>query len=66
MPDQPDQPKRKDLIDRLGDEVMEFLPESKRTPENAYCLGRICGAVVGFSWGRQLANWLFPTEKDKK
>jgi hypothetical protein len=58
-----DESERKPLLEAIGDEIMECLPECCRTEEVAYSLGSLCGLVVGYLLGRQMVRWLLPRDE---
>ena len=53
------------LIDKLGEEVRQFMPERLQNDEKAgYRFGSLCGWFGGVFLGSQLANWLWPREEE--
>ena len=61
-----DEPEHKSLLDMVGEQICESLPESLRTDEEfVYDLGRLCGFAAGWFVGKTVIEFLFP-RGDKK
>lgn len=52
------------VIDKIGDTVMECLPECLRTEEFRYHMGNLCGLFCGYLLGRAIGRLLFPRDKE--
>jgi hypothetical protein len=61
-----DQPEHRNLLERLGDEIDECLPEKLRNDEVFVRSFRtLCGVMAGWIIGKTLAKLLFPKDDDK-
>ena len=60
-----DKSDHKELLDIIGEEIMETLPEQMRTEENASLLGSICGFATGWFLTQQVIEWFLPKRDDK-
>ena len=55
-----DEPEHKSLLERVGDEIGEFLPERFRNDEKlGYRFGQLCGFAAGWIVGRKVIELLF-------
>ena len=60
------EPERKSLVEMIGDEIGECLPESLRNDKQfMYSLGSLCGFAAGWVVGKRVIELLFP-RGDKK
>jgi hypothetical protein len=56
-----DEPKHRSLIEIIGDQLSEFLPDDLQEAEKvAYRIGQVCGFVVGWFVGKKVIELLFP------
>jgi hypothetical protein len=56
-----DEPEHRNLLERVGDEIDECLPERLRNDEQlGYHLGQLCGFAAGWIFGKKVIELLFP------
>jgi hypothetical protein len=61
-----DEPEHKSLLERVGDEIGECLPERLRNDDKfRYRFGQLCGFAAGWIVGRKIVELLFPKGDDK-
>ena len=60
------EPEHKSLIEIVGDQICDFLPERLRNDEKfVHGLGMLCGFAAGWIIGKTIIELLFP-RGDKK
>jgi hypothetical protein len=57
---------RKSPIEKLGDAIVDCLPESWQTEKVAYGLGCVVGFLAGWFVGETVVNWIFSNKGDKR
>jgi hypothetical protein len=61
-----DEPEHRSLLEQVGDEIGECLPERLRNDEKfGYCFGQLLGFAAGWIVGRKIVELLFPKGDDK-
>ena len=62
----PDEPDHKSLLETVGDQICELLPEPLRNDKKfVYRLGQLLGFAAGWVVGKKVIELLFP-RGDKK
>ena len=61
-----DEPEHKTLLETVGDEICECLPEKLRNDKKfVHGLGMLCGFAAGWFVGKKVIELLFPKGDDK-
>jgi hypothetical protein len=62
-----DDPEKQNPIAKIGEKIMECLPERYQTEEVASYLGSVIGFWSGYFFGKAVVRLLFPhDEEDEK
>jgi hypothetical protein len=52
------------VIEKIGQKIVESLPERYQTEEVARFLGKTCGFWSGYFFGKAIVRLLFPNNKE--